>query len=38
MDLQCKNSPRGKDLCHSDKVRNIRADFRHKLLGDTETE
>jgi hypothetical protein len=38
MDLQCKNSPRGKDLCHSEKVRNIRADFRHKLLGDTESE
>jgi hypothetical protein len=36
MDLQCKNSPRGKDLCHSDKVRKIRTDFRHKLLGSTE--
>jgi len=28
MDLQCKNSPRGKDLCKTDKVEQIRAGFR----------
>jgi hypothetical protein len=37
MDLQCKNSPRGRDLCRSDKVRKIRADFRQQLMGDTNT-
>jgi hypothetical protein len=36
MDLQCKISPRGKDLCRSEKVRKIRTDFRHKLLGESE--
>ncbi len=38
MDLQCKNSPLGKELCRSDKVRNIRADFRRTLTAGTEAE
>jgi hypothetical protein len=36
MDLQCKPSPRGRDLCRSEKVRKIRTDFRLELLGKSE--
>ena len=31
MDLQCKNSPRGKEFCESDEVNGIRAGFRPYL-------
>jgi hypothetical protein len=36
MDLQCKNSPLGKKLCRSDKVRGIRGKFRAQLTGEAE--
>ncbi|MET0092682.1 MAG: DUF4124 domain-containing protein [Sedimenticola sp.] len=31
MDLQCKNSPKGDELCNSDQIRQIRMGFRESL-------
>lgn len=31
MDLQCKNSPKGRELCQSQQVANIRSGFRESL-------
>jgi len=33
MDLQCKESPRGRDLCETDEINQIRAGFREFLVG-----
>ncbi len=35
MDLQCKESPRGRDLCNTDEINRIRLGFR-RFLGATE--
>ncbi|MCP3668168.1 MAG: DUF4124 domain-containing protein [Gammaproteobacteria bacterium] len=35
LDLQCKNSPIGIDLCHSTKVDSIRLDFRQSVESGT---
>lgn len=35
MDLQCKNSPRGKDFCLTDEIRGIQSGFRKFMTGKT---
>ena len=37
LDLQCKDSPRGKDFCLTPEVDNIRTGFREYLVGNAES-